>query len=624
MVVAQHHSPTVASNRAAMDLKSPFDAVLNNNYCASAQDVKAIAAFLVHPSARLHELDDEIEQLESRLKDCRSQRDELAGYVSSHRAPMSPIHRIPPELLAEVFTRCLPVEHIPTRSLTEAPLLLTLVCKTWREICLTTPRLWSALHIYIPHLHCKRFTQTMLQRKQGVEEWFARSGDTPLSLSLFPATEVLPPSTDVLKQQYKQETAVYKALITSLSQHASKWVHLELRVVTSILETFGRLRPEDLPLLRSLKLDCSSWTIPWDAHLPDGHCLDNLLQAPSLCAVNLREHIVHPLMLPIPWHRLVVVSLQTHIFQFSMTTLELFTALSQTTVLETCYLTIKVPAPYEPIAIDSDVDSTLDSEGVLELSKLESLFLSFAFESPDQDYFGLAISGNVIESVFQKLVIPSLRKLSVQITAGPAISVMHHVPFLSLLDPSRPSGTQICTPSKIQVLDIVLPITTEAMLESLRLMPSLRHLSVAECPWKARLGSSFHDETNFIFNDAFLRELTPTEERPIPLVPNLETLSIGDCQTISERVLVEFIKAKQQRGTEDLASTPPGLFRSISVRYDREMKDDIMHEVACLQSPAFHIYITFHPKPCLDSPWAGLESMTWLQSAGVGAGQSEG
>jgi hypothetical protein len=79
-------------------------------------------------------------------------RAELNVEIENHRSLLSPIHRVPSEILQEIFTACLPAAHNPVLSGDQPPLLLTRVCQKWRDIMFSTPHLWSAIHILITSL----------------------------------------------------------------------------------------------------------------------------------------------------------------------------------------------------------------------------------------------------------------------------------------------------------------------------------------------------------------------------------------------------------------------------------------------------------------------------------------
>ena len=136
-----------------MDLESsPFHHLLDTNHTASHAESKHIREHLRLTEQELQNMDGNITRLETLLNDLRSQRQKIVSYIHKHRQLLSPIRRLPPEIIAsELFPYCLPTAHPPTRESSEAPLSLTLVCKQWRGIVFSTPRMWSALHIYIPH-----------------------------------------------------------------------------------------------------------------------------------------------------------------------------------------------------------------------------------------------------------------------------------------------------------------------------------------------------------------------------------------------------------------------------------------------------------------------------------------
>ncbi|KAJ6483584.1 hypothetical protein C8R47DRAFT_1281793 [Mycena vitilis] len=90
---------------------------------------------------------------------------------------------LPPELLAEVFTRTLlwKYAHEPRPPSTkETPLVLTLVSKCWRTIAFETPVLWSSLLYYIRHEG-----EAGRNALDGVRAWLRRSGNVPLYLGIF-------------------------------------------------------------------------------------------------------------------------------------------------------------------------------------------------------------------------------------------------------------------------------------------------------------------------------------------------------------------------------------------------------------------------------------------------------
>ncbi|KZT23625.1 hypothetical protein NEOLEDRAFT_1048646, partial [Neolentinus lepideus HHB14362 ss-1] len=54
-------------------------------------------------------------------------------------------HRMPSELMSQIFGECLSESGIVVPSAAEAPLLVSQVCGLWREIAHSTPHLWCSI-----------------------------------------------------------------------------------------------------------------------------------------------------------------------------------------------------------------------------------------------------------------------------------------------------------------------------------------------------------------------------------------------------------------------------------------------------------------------------------------------
>ncbi|THU76882.1 hypothetical protein K435DRAFT_974224, partial [Dendrothele bispora CBS 962.96] len=84
-----------------MDLKSsPFYHLLDTNYAASRAEAEHINEILRPREQDLRNIDEEIARLDTLLEDLRSQREKVASYVHKHRQLLSPIRRLPPEIIA--------------------------------------------------------------------------------------------------------------------------------------------------------------------------------------------------------------------------------------------------------------------------------------------------------------------------------------------------------------------------------------------------------------------------------------------------------------------------------------------------------------------------------------------
>ncbi|KAJ7641653.1 hypothetical protein FB45DRAFT_900717 [Roridomyces roridus] len=88
-------------------------------------------------------------------------------------APLDPIAKLPLEISSQIFAHCVPLR--PTPGAQHVPMLFLQMCKAWTVIALSTPQLWSSVHVVFPRP--KGFAQLL-------ETWLDRARYLPLSISL--------------------------------------------------------------------------------------------------------------------------------------------------------------------------------------------------------------------------------------------------------------------------------------------------------------------------------------------------------------------------------------------------------------------------------------------------------
>ncbi|KAJ6594657.1 hypothetical protein B0H19DRAFT_912125, partial [Mycena capillaripes] len=131
-------------------MSSPFAAQLGTNYCPKDEEIIDIKALLVEPTLRLKRLDEEIADLQKAINKLAAERDGLGTFVESHKALISPVRRLPLDIIQEIFVACIPTHRNCVMSASEAPVLLGRICSSWRAISLSTPRIWARIHIVEP------------------------------------------------------------------------------------------------------------------------------------------------------------------------------------------------------------------------------------------------------------------------------------------------------------------------------------------------------------------------------------------------------------------------------------------------------------------------------------------
>lgn len=224
--------------------RTPFTHRFSTNYAPTDDELKHISQLLVEPRNQLSRLDTEISRLQRSFDELSAKRNQLSDFITLHQALLSPIRRIPQEILQEIFVRCLLSDHNSVMSCREAPLLLGRVCSSWRSISRSTPILWSSIHIAVPDLdwawEAQRGTVPYGHKHAGlliqaVIDWLNRSASLPLSISLYHGRPV------------PEEFTLMQHLI-SLSD---RWRDVDLTLSTTTYPLLSSLTKECVPLLES-------------------------------------------------------------------------------------------------------------------------------------------------------------------------------------------------------------------------------------------------------------------------------------------------------------------------------------------------------------------------------------
>ncbi|KAK7028658.1 hypothetical protein R3P38DRAFT_3354408 [Favolaschia claudopus] len=129
-----------------------------------------------------------VAQLASEIRTLQSSElNILSRVIQEVAGPCDPVASLPLEISSEIFTHCVPHPNERRGTLSE-PLLFLGVCTHWKDIALSTGKLWSNVHIRIPYQLSREYTTFL-------EEWLARAGTNLLYLSFsgpsYPASEIL-------------------------------------------------------------------------------------------------------------------------------------------------------------------------------------------------------------------------------------------------------------------------------------------------------------------------------------------------------------------------------------------------------------------------------------------------
>lgn len=310
---------------------------LYTNAPPTKEETAIIRTELTSFLARAISLEEKILQLQSKHNELICQKARISAFVESHQALLAPIRRLLPEILQEIFYHCLPTAHNALMSDQEAPLLLGRVCRRWRQIVYSTPKLWASIHIIgSPSTHPSHTLD--VARREAISSWLSRSGGLPLSISMIVGERhtmkwySCPGSRDASNTQAQ----LYLDLIIS---HARRWKYVFLSHFYFYWgDILDRLQGSHLPMLQSLHIEVDQPmrrnTEPIDVCQLSRTV--SILSAPSLRTISLP--ILHSrfMELPIPWNKITGLDLGARITGPS----GVYQALNSTPNLESCCISV--------------------------------------------------------------------------------------------------------------------------------------------------------------------------------------------------------------------------------------------------------------------------------------------
>ncbi|KAK7018878.1 hypothetical protein R3P38DRAFT_2978839, partial [Favolaschia claudopus] len=533
-------------------MQSPFASRLHTNYCASDDEIPELKELLVEPCLRLAKLDGEILALRQKLDGLVGERESLDAYIQSHQALMSPIRRIPLDLLEQIFIACLPAHRNCVMSAQEAPVLLGRICSSWRALSLSAPRLWSRLHIVLPppdHESLSRdrdiFAAKTAQRLEVASTWLGRTGICPLSIS-------------VERKFHPNLSNLREDLLELLIPYASRWQHLSLVLPFPGLKRLSMLSENDVPLLMSLSLSTPD-VDPEFTWSPAG-----ILYAPNLSKFEFAGSGIIPSALPLRWNTLTELSLRVSSWnpRQNLTCEMALFILSRCHTLRKCQLFIKGVSESQVLTTNAVVSSSFLRALELHCDKAplrthEYLLNHFShFEVEELTFRGShdREERQDVQSITAVLARSArLRSLVVQVAIFSKLAFMD---FLRRL------------PSTIQCLEI---------------------LDTAE--WNRN--NVLDDEALQIFEASSV----------VPVCPALQEINIAHTRLITDDALSQFI-----------VSRSPTL-RLVDITFSRERQVDILPSLQQFIRAGLKISLRYPPNPAHPpfSPWQGLPdaSSSW-------------
>ncbi|KAJ6465863.1 hypothetical protein C8R45DRAFT_1219683 [Mycena sanguinolenta] len=526
-------------------MSSPFAVRLGTNYCPTDQEVLEIRSLLLEPILRIKSLDDEIADLQKSIDKLVEERVGLESYVEAHSALISPVRRLPLDVIQEIFVACMPTHRNCVMSATEAPILLGRICSAWRVISLSTPRIWARVHVVEPQqprmwptaLNSDvLYNHKMVQRLETTKTWLGRSGQCPLSISLQSA-------------MHDDGRSVIVNFVEALLPFAARWQHVHFSVRPSTFDMMSHI-DVDMPWLESVAFQCD---FSPSQNVTNGSF--KMLQGARITSFSVPACLFAPERCPLSWNQLTVLTIGGPEAR-QCTSEMVLPVISRCLQLRSCKLLLdtlsEISAPQSPI---------------VELPFLHTLAIRCTSSiSP------------AVSILLKHLLLPELRNFTFLggfFGDGPCRATLADF----FLRSTRLESFQINT--NISPLSFLHEILRS-------LPPTIRHLRIRDIPVGGVPQSITIDDT--------ILEVLATPG----LCPALHHLTIERGSNISDPAVLQFITARM------LEFEP--LLQRVEIKFDRMMMVDIMPSLHQFLETGLTVSLDYlSPWTLSFSPWDGLD-----------------
>ncbi|KAJ7453185.1 hypothetical protein FB451DRAFT_673074 [Mycena latifolia] len=184
--------------------------------------------------AQIDELEPHMASIEEGMGFLASRPAALLHSLDDHKSTASPIRRLPPEILGEIFAFSVhstyyfgDVSEVSGPLSHQAPWVFTRVCRRWAAVALGTPGLWSMVSLDLDRLG-ERGAVSMTKL------WLARSRNLPLTIKIFH-------DSDALDRPRLDSHLVLDAVM----QHSERWqnayISISLPLLFQLANLHGRL-----------------------------------------------------------------------------------------------------------------------------------------------------------------------------------------------------------------------------------------------------------------------------------------------------------------------------------------------------------------------------------------------
>ena len=187
----------------AEEVPSLITALLQTHRIPSSSETAFLRSTYWETHSSISRLDNAASQLLNEPQALHNYRQTLGALLSS-------VRRLPPELLAEIFELCLPKDY-HEKGAHQAVMLPSHVCRHWRSVALSIPKLWSKIVLDV--------SDRMVESRTAlVTAWLSRSGESSLSITL--------------------DGINVRPILDVILLHRDRWQHIDLCIPSETLLCF--------------------------------------------------------------------------------------------------------------------------------------------------------------------------------------------------------------------------------------------------------------------------------------------------------------------------------------------------------------------------------------------------
>ncbi|KAF8634768.1 hypothetical protein AX15_000729 [Amanita polypyramis BW_CC] len=274
-------------------LPEPLDLQTTEHDCYPSQLIKSTVERAIQDGeAKIAGVDGEIRRFGLILQQLTEQKKELLRDVAYKRSLISPIRRLPVELLRQVFLECLPPGDLDRSSLSVSPFVLSQVCRQWRAVAHSMPVLWSTFEV----VECgwTREEGAPSPAETRFNSFIGRSGELPLSFRFSSYLKGL-------KERQPNIHPILSKLFQLSHRWRNTWLGLPYRAYTDDSQEYSN--PLSLPELESLILENPHIAI--GGFLPEGVQAVRMFSiAPRLTQLSLQKYLLPTRAFVFPWSQI--------------------------------------------------------------------------------------------------------------------------------------------------------------------------------------------------------------------------------------------------------------------------------------------------------------------------------